>query len=260
MKVLLTGAAGDVGSRLRPGLLARYGALRLSDRRLVGPLAAGETFVRAELADPAQVAAAVDGVDAIVHLGGQPVEAPWATIRDANIEGVYNVFEAARLAGVRRVVFASSNHAVGFYARSTTIDERVAPRPDTRYGASKVFGEALAALYADKHGLQVTSLRIGNVADRPVDRRRLAIWLHPEDLLQLVRIGLEHPDVRCEILYGMSDNARAWWDNRRAVELGYRPRHRSEDFAAEVLARAEPVDEFAGRFQGGAFCSEERGD
>jgi uronate dehydrogenase len=237
-------------------LLAAYGPLRLSDVREPDALAEGETFVRADLADADAVQRAVDGVDAIVHLGGFSVEGPWETILAANIVGLHTLYEAALACGVPRIVFASSNHAVGFYPRSTTIDHAVPVRPDTRYGVSKAFGEALGALYADKHGLRVFNIRIGNVADAPIDRRRLAIWLHPEDLMQLVRIGLEHPDVRYEIVYGLSANARAWWDNRRAHALGYRPRHRAEDFAAQVLAREEPADPVGDRFQGGSYCTQ----
>ena len=135
------------------------------------------------------------------------VEGPWDTILNANIVGCYNVFEAAYRAGVKRVVFASSNHAVGFYPRAKKIGVDVTVRPDSRYGVSKAFGEALGAFYADKHGLRVTCLRIGNVGDAPLDSGRLAIWLKPEDLVQLIRIGLEHPDIRFEIFYGASDNA-----------------------------------------------------
>ncbi len=257
MNILLTGAAGDIGRRLRPMLRAVYGTLRLSDRESPGDLQPGESFVPAELSDPDAVARAVEGIDGIVHLGGFAVEGPWTTLLRSNIEGCYQVFEAARVAGVRRVVFASSNHAVGFYPRGQTIDASVPVRPDSRYGVSKAFGEALGALYADKFGLRVTCLRIGNVADAPLDRRRLSIWLHPADLMQLVRIGLEHPEVHYEILYGASDNARVWWDNRRAHALGYRPQARAEDFAAAVLSRAELPDPVADRYQGGTFCSQE---
>jgi uronate dehydrogenase len=122
---------------------------------------------------------------------------------------------------------------------------------------SKVFGEAMSALYADKHGLEVFCIRIGNVDEKPIDVRRLSIWLHPEDLVQLIRIGLEHPDIRYEIVYGASDNARAWWDNSRAVALGYRPAHRSEehlDHAFAGQAKTGP-DAIGDVFQGGAFCS-----
>lgn len=254
-RVLLTGAAGRVGIALRPLLLRAWGALRLTDRVTPADLAPGETFVPAELADLDAVRRAVADVDAVVHLGGCPTEAPWPAILESNLVGAYHLFEAAREAGVGRVVFASTNHVAGFYPRETTIPPEVTVRPDSRYGASKAFGEALGALYADKHGLRVLCVRIGNVGDRPIDRRRLAIWIHPEDLAQLVQLGVEHPALRYEVVWGASDNARGWWDNRRAHALGYAPRHRSEDHAAAVLARPEPADPVADRFQGGGFCA-----
>jgi uronate dehydrogenase len=169
------------------------------------------------------------------------------------------MFEAARRAGVKRIVFASSNHAVGFYPRSRTIGTAETVRPDSRYGVSKAFGESLGALYAFKHGIGVTCLRIGNFADRPVDARRLAIWISPDDLTQLVRIGLEHPDIMFEVLYGASDNARAWWDNARARELGYRPTGRSEDHVAQALAAQAKLapDPVGDHYQGGPFCTAE---
>jgi uronate dehydrogenase len=265
-RVLLTGAAGDVGRRLRRLLGPVYPELRLSDIKTPADLGAGDRFVPADLADLAQVEAAVDGVEGIIHLGGFSVEGPWETILNSNIVGCYNLFEAARRKGVQRVVFASSNHAVGFYPRHRRIGTDVTVRPDSRYGVSKAFGEALGALYADKHGLGVLCLRIGHVLDEPADRRRLSIWLKPEDLAQLVRIGLEHPDLRFEIFYGVSANERSWWDNGRAHAYGYRPTGRAEDYRDEALAAqaklaADPVGDF---FQGGPFCSEEfdakRGD
>ena len=257
--VLITGAAGDVGRRLQALLAGVYPNLRLSDVRTPADLAGEATFVPADLADMAQVERAVAGADAIVHLGGFSVEGPWETILNANIVGCYNLFEAARRHGVKRVVFASSNHAVGFYPRHRRIGVDAPVRPDSRYGVSKAFGEALAALYAYKHGLRTTSIRIGNVADRPVDKRRLSIWLKPEDLVQLVRIGLEHPDIVCEIFYGSSDNARGFWDNAQAFRFGYRPQGRAEDYRDEALKAdaalpANPIGEW---YQGGPFCSDE---
>lgn len=258
MRVLLTGASGGIGSRLRALLKPLYPDLVLSDVRALDDLDADENFIAADLADFDQVAAAVRGMDAIVHLGGISTEAPWDAILQANIIGAYNLYEAARQAGVKRIVFASSNHAVGFYPRSETTGANVTPLPDSRYGLSKVFGEGLGALYAMKHGIGTLAIRIGNVADEPIDKRRLAIWLKPEDLVQLIRIGLEMPNLTYEVVYGASDNERGWWDNRRAVELGFRPKGRSEDFATEVLAR-EPAtaDPIAEHFQGGTLCSAE---
>jgi uronate dehydrogenase len=258
-KVLVTGASGGIGTRLRRLLKPLYPELVLSDLRPPADLGADERFVAADLAKLDEVEAVVQGVEGVVHLGGHSVEGPWETILAANVVGTYNLFEAARRQGVKRVVFASSNHAAGFYPRRRTIDTEIVPLPDSRYGVSKVFGEAVGALYAMKHGLGVLSIRIGNVGDRPIDERRLAIWLHPEDLVSLIRIGLERPGLVYEVVWGMSDNARAWWDNRRAVELGYRPHHRAEDFAAEALAAqaALPGDPVGDVLQGGTFCSDE---
>ncbi|MGO9170981.1 MAG: NAD-dependent epimerase/dehydratase family protein [Rhodomicrobium sp.] len=257
-RILLTGAAGKVGSRLRLLLQPAYD-LVLSDIEPPADLGASETFIAADLAEAAAIERATAGVEGIIHLGGQSVEAPWETILRSNIVGTYNLFEAARKQGVKRVVYASSNHAVGFYPRSETIGTAVLPLPDTRYGVSKAFGEALGALYAYKYGLGVLCIRIGNVSDAPADERRLAIWLKPEDLVSLIRIGLEREDLLYEVVYGMSDNARRWWDNSRAHELGYQPAGRSGDFASAALAAQAglPADEIGDRFQGGSFCSEE---
>ncbi|MBZ0148060.1 MAG: NAD(P)-dependent oxidoreductase, partial [Pseudorhodoplanes sp.] len=173
-KVLITGASGDVGTRLRKLLKGVYPEIRISDIKKPVDLRPDEQFVQAELADMAQVEKAVAGIEGIVHLGGFSVEGPWETILNSNIVGCYNLFEAARKAGVKRVIFATSNHAVGFYPRSRKIGIDAPVRPDSRYGVSKAFGEALGAMYAYKHGLRVTCLRIGNVADAPIDLRRLS--------------------------------------------------------------------------------------
>src|SRR5918997_2671171 len=209
--VLITGAGGGVGTLLRRELAGKY-TLRLSDIR------------------------------AIVHLGGYSVEGPWDDILQANIVGCYNVFEAARQNGVKRILFATSNHAVGFYRRDETIDHRVYIKPDSRYGVSKVFGEALGSLYADKYGMEVFNMSIGNVGERPLDKRRLAIWFSPRDLAQLVTIGIEHPDVRFEIVYGVSGNTRSWYDNSNAYRLGSKPQDDAETQAEEGLAKKSPGD------------------
>jgi len=258
-KILVTGAAGGVGTRLRKLMKGLYPSIRWSDIRKPDDLAADEEFVVADLADLAAVEKIVAGVDGVVHLGGYSIEGPWQTILNSNIIGCYNVFEAAYRAGVQRVVFASSNHAMGFYPRTQTIGVNLTVRPDSRYGISKAFGEAVGAFYADKHGLRVTCLRIGNVGDAPLDQRRLAIWLKPEDLVQLIRIGLEHRDIHFEIFYGASDNADAWWDNSNARRFGYRPTGKAGDYRAEALAAQAklPPDPVGDRYQGGPFCSDE---
>ena len=257
--VLVTGAAGGIGSRLRMLLRGLYPQLRWSDIRRPADLASDETFVQADLADLAQVESLVAGVEGIVHLGGVSVEHPWDAVLSANIAGCYNLFEAARRQRVKRVVFASSNHAVGFYPRKRRIGVDAPVRPDSRYGVSKAFGEAIGALYAYKHGVRVTCIRIGNFGDAPVDHRRLAIWVSPEDLVQLVRIGLEHPDIRFEIFFGVSDNELGWWDNAAAFHYGYRPTGRAEDHVAAALAAQKvlPLDRVGDWYQGGPFCSAE---
>src|SRR6201993_2947088 len=238
-RVLITGAGGGIGRSLRETLRGVYPVLRLSDRVAPAPARDGEAIDRTEIFDIASVGHIVEGVDGIIHLGGNSGESTWEVILQSNIIGVYNVFEAARRAGVQRVVMATSNHAVGFYPRTQTIDHRVLPRPDGRYGLSKAFSEALASLYADKHEIGFLCVRIGNFGTRPIDKRRLSIWISPRDLTQLVRIGLEHPDIRYEIVYGVSNNQRSWYDNSNAYRLGYKPEDNSEPYAEAVLA-AEP--------------------
>jgi uronate dehydrogenase len=259
-RVLITGAAGSIGSYLRGTLRGKY-LLRLSDVQNIETLAEGEEFVAADVTDSNALPSLMEDVHGIVHLGGVPREDAWEPILDVNIVGTYNVFEAARQKGVERFIFASSNHAIGFYPRAQRIDTDVTVRPDSRYGVSKAFAEALGSLYADKYGLRVMCIRIGNVADEPVDLRRLSIWVSPRDLSQLVEIGLEHPDMRYEIVYGVSDNARGWWDNTNAERLGYAPRDRSEDYAEKVLARAPAPDpdSIPERVQGGDFAVIEKG-
>jgi uronate dehydrogenase len=257
MKTLLnTGATADVGTHLRRELAGKY-RLRLSDKRNLEKRK-GETFIRADIAKMADALRITRGVDAIVHLGGYSVEGPWPAILQANIVGCYHLFEAARRNGVKRIAFPTSNHAVGFYRRDQTIDHRVYPKPDSRYGVSKVFGEALGSLYADKYGMEVFLMRIGNVNPKPIDKRRLSLWFSPRDLAQLVSIGIDRPGIKFEIVYGISGNRRAWYDNANATRLGYRPQDDSEVFAGEILAKEPPVtDPIAEAHQGGVFCTAE---
>jgi len=258
-RVLITGAGGGIGRSLRETLRGVYPVLRLSDRVSLAPAQEREEVDQTDIADLAAVERMVAGVDGIIHLGGISGENTWEKILEGNIIGLYNVFEAARRAGVRRIVMATSNHAVGFYPRARTIDHNVVPRPDSRYGVSKAFSEALASLYADKHGIGFLCTRIGNFGERPIDSRRLSIWISPRDYTQLVRIGLEHPDIRFEIVYGVSNNRRSWYDNANAFRLGYRPQDDSEPYAGAILATAagQPTDPIAERYQGGTFCAAE---
>src|SRR6266403_3184990 len=258
-RVLITGAGGGIGRSLRETLRGTYPVLRLSDRVPLMPAREGEEVDRTDIADMAAAERMVAGVDGIIHLGGISGENTWENILQGNIIVLYNVFEAARRAGVKRIVMATSNHAVGFYPRSQIIDHRVVPRPDSRYGVSKAFSEALASLYADKHGIGFLCTRIGNFGVKPVDSRRLSIWISPRDYTQLVRIGLEHPDIHFEIVYGVSNNQRSWYDNSNASRLGYRPQDDSEPYAEAVLAAeaGQPADPIAEHYQGGTFCAAE---
>jgi uronate dehydrogenase len=257
--LLITGAAGGVASQLRPLLRGVYPHVRLTDLRAPDHLEEGESFVGADLAELGEVEKVVAGVQAVIHFGGVSVEGPWEDILEANIAGCRNLFEAARRQCVERIVFASSNHVVGYFPRHRRIGTGDPVRPDSRYGVSKAFGEALGAMYAYKYGMRVACIRIGHVADAPVDRRRLSSWVSPQDFAQLVRIGLESPSLRYEIFYGASANERSWWDNSAAYRYGYRPTGRAEAFrdrveAAERETAGSAVDEW---YQGGPFCAAE---
>ena len=256
-QILITGAAGSVARLIRPILRQSY-RLRLSDVRPVPDPVDTEEVAMADLGDMAALRAAAAGVDGIVHLGGFSLETDWQTIHAANIAGAYNLFEAARLEGVKRMVYASSGHAMGFYPRIETIPVDVTVRPDSRYGLSKAFGEALASLYAYKYGMEALTIRIGTLSAKPAAERRLrAIWVSPRDLCQLIGIGLETPGIRHEIVYGVSENAASWWDNSNAYRLGYHAQDRAEDFDGEAVTDYGAGNPQADLNQGGVFCTEE---
>lgn len=266
--VLLTGAAGGLGTLMRE-LLPPYGyRLRLFDQRTIEKIehienTAGELeAITAELADKEALREAVRGVDAIVHFAGISLEAPFEKILRANIEGTYHLYEAAREAGVRRIVFASSNHAVGFTPRpadgSGAIGVDTPRRPDTYYGLSKGFGEDLASLYRDLHGIETVSVRIGSCCPEPTTVRMLSTWLSPADAARLLHAALTAPDVGHTVVYGSSANTRLWWDLSSARALGYEPQDDSEPYAAELLAAQGELDpdnpEHA--HLGGTFCTD----
>ncbi len=252
-RVLITGAAGAIGRTLHAGLAGRYPLLRLADVREIAAIGAEQQPVRADLADFDAMLRVTDGIDCIVHLAGVPREGAWDVILPNNIIGTYNLFEAARLNRVRRVVFASSNHAVGFHPVSRRLDPDSLPRPDTRYGVSKIFGEALGRLYADKHGLSVACLRIGSFRERPEDERQLSTWISPRDMVELARCCIEAPEYHFLMLYGVSANTRSRWDNGDAALIGFCALDDAEAYAADV--NREPAGDVAARFHGGGFCA-----
>ena len=256
-RLLLTGAAGGLGRVLRPRLKACCDTLRVSDVAELGTAAAGEELRPARLEDKAAMRALLEGVDAVVHLGGISTEQPFEAILEANIRGVFHLYEAARIHGVKRIVFASSNHVTGFYKQSETIDATMPVRPDGYYGLSKAFGENLAQFYFDRYGVETVSLRIGSSFAEPADRRMLASFLSFDDLERLVVAALTAPVVGHSIIYGMSDNATTWWDNTPARHIGYRALDSAEPFRAAVEARQPSIDPIqpTARYQGGAFVT-----
>jgi uronate dehydrogenase len=246
---------GGLGRVLRPRLRPRCTLLRVSDIAAMEPAQQGEEVVEAALEDRAAVDGLLRGVDAVVHLGGISTEQPFDAILQANIVGAYNVYEAARRHGVRRIVFASSNHVTGFYRQDEVISPTMPVRPDGHYGLSKAFGENLARFYFDRYGIESVCLRIGSCFPEPKDRRMLATWLSYGDLERLVLASLTAPVVGHSIAYGLSDNTARWWDNTCARHLGFRPQDSSEPFRAAREA-AQPTPDRADPaviYQGGAF-------
>ena len=254
-RILLTGAAGGLGRALRPRLRKRCSLLRVSDIAAMESAGPGEEVVPAALEDRAAVDALLQGMDAVVHLGGISTEQPFDAVLPANIVGVYNLYEAARRHGVKRIVFASSNHVTGFYRQDEVIDATMPVRPDGYYGLSKAFGENLARFYFDRYGIETACLRIGSAFPEPRDRRMLSTWLSYDDLERLVLACLTAPVVGHSIVYGMSDNTTTWWDNTPARHLGFRPKDSSEPFRAAREAAQPALDrqDPAVIYQGGAF-------
>ncbi len=255
-RILITGAAGKIGDALRKGLRGSSPLIRLLDTASLGAAAAGEDIHTADIRDVAALERAMAGIECVVHLAGASEEAAWDRVLPLNIEGCYNVFECARRQGVKRVIFASSNHAIGFQRRERFLDNTVAVRPDSRYGVSKVFGEALGRLYADKHGISVACLRIGTfrTPDRPVDARGLLTWISHRDMVQLTRRCIDHPQYHFVIVYGVSGNLRSRWDNSNVKFLGYRPEDDSEVFAAEIFAEGKKENDISAQFHGAHYC------
>ncbi|MBC9742272.1 NAD(P)-dependent oxidoreductase [Pseudomonas syringae pv. syringae] len=256
-RLLLTGAAGGLGKVLRETLRPYTKVLRLSDIAEMAPAVDGSEEVQVcDLADKNAVHQLVEGVDAIVHFGGVSVERPFEEILGANICGVFHIYEAARRHGVKRVIFASSNHVIGFYKQTETIDAHSPRRPDSYYGLSKSYGEDMASFYFDRYGIETVSIRIGSSFAEPQNRRMMSTWLSFADLTQLIELSLYTPDVGHTVVYGVSDNKTVWWDNRLASKLDYKPKDSSEVFREKVDAQPLPAaDDPAMLYQGGAFVA-----
>lgn len=252
--ILLTGAAGRLGAVLRPSLLAKYGALRCTDIA-PAPLLAGEDFRRCDLGDAAAVADVVAGCRAIVHFGAATNECEFPELLHTNIVGTYNVFEAARRHGIARIVFASTGHVVGFHLKNGKIDVDAPHRPDSIYGLSKCFGEDLARLYWDKHGIECAALRIGVCGHGPPGGPFAPIWLSEADLRRLVEACLDAPLVGFTVVYGSSDNLELPWHNAGAAHIPFVPIDRNHD-GARVDTTPQMTGDPAALFIGGTFCAD----
>ena len=260
-KLVLTGAAGRLGSWLREPLTKLCGELVSSDIvDGLGALYPGERYQRADLAKYDDIHALLEGAQMVVHFGAFVDEAPFETLLGPNFIGAYNVWEAAHRHGLRRVVYASSIHAVGMHKRRDFIGIDAPHRPDTFYGLAKCFAEDLASLYWDKRGLEAVCLRILSAA-QVSSARALGTWLSYSDLIQLVTRAIDTPTVGFSVVYGVSDNDRVPVDNGKASFLGYRPKDNAEQFAAKILGQAPPpdTDDLAQMLHGGPFASVELG-
>ena len=254
-RLLLTGAGGGIGKVLRQRIKPWADIVRLSDLSDLGPAGDGEEIVRCDLADRAAVLKMVDGVDAVLHFGGISVEDRFEPIMQANILGLHYLYEAVHKAGVKRVVYASSSHVVGYYPTTELVDADMPLRPDGFYGISKCFGEALSRYYYDRFGIETVCIRIGSAFPEPKTARMMTTYLSYDDLLRLIERALFTPRVGHTITFGTSDNDTRWWDNRKAGHLGYRPQDSSAPFAAQfpgTSQRPAPDDRTA-TFQGGPF-------
>lgn len=254
-KILVTGASGHLG-----GMLFRSLA-NLGYKRLVGTdlkkknIEKNKKFISANLKNLKAITKITRGVHAIIHFGAIPIEDTQSNILQNNIIGTYNLFEAARINKVKRIIFASSNHAIGFHRRTTKLNQFSNQRPDSHYGLSKAFGEELARFYADKFNIKSMCIRIGTCLRAPEDRRHLSTWISYDDLTQLVDIGIKHKAIHHEIVYGASNNKKSWWNNSKAVQLGYKPKDSADQFDIRLLSKNEYKDKIALLFQGGVFVS-----
>ncbi|MFK7889441.1 MAG: NAD-dependent epimerase/dehydratase family protein [Granulosicoccus sp.] len=239
-RLLITGAAGHLGGIARQGLGHLADTLRLSDISTIEKAQDNEEIVPCDLTGKDAVQSLVSGCDGIVHMGGCRNENTWLRVREANIDGLFNLYEAARKNSKPRIVFASSNHAIGCYRQNERLDARSATRPDGLYGVSKVFGEALASMYFDKFGIETASVRIGSCLDEPKNHRMLSTWLSPSDFLYLIECIFRVPVLGCPIIYGASNNDASWWNNDAVAYLGWQPKDNAEAFRKKLDASLPP--------------------
>jgi uronate dehydrogenase len=253
--VLLTGASGNLGRMLTTALAAEGWTLRLTDiTPFPEPVPRGATFTRADLNDGVTILRLAEGCEAIVHLGGVSVERPFEEVLGPNIRGLYHIYEAARRERAR-VIFASSNHSVGFHERTSTLAADTQFLPDGFYGLSKAYGELMGRLYWFKHGVESVFVRIGSCFPEPTNARMLASWLSYPDLARLVVRCVTTERVGCRVVWGASDNQRmTWWRDDDRATVGWTPQDSADPFAGQLAGKVsgDPIEE---RYMGGNFCS-----
>jgi uronate dehydrogenase len=254
-RLLLTGAGGGLGRILRDRIKPWANIVRVSDIVDLGDAREAEEVVQCDLSDKAAVLAMMVGVDAVLHFGGISTESHFEAILSANIQGTYNIYEAVHKCGVKRVIFASSNHTVGFYRTTDLVDADMPVRADGMYGISKCFGETLSRYYFDRFGIETVCLRIGSSFPQPLTPRMMVTYFSYEDLIEHVRCSLFAPRVNHTIAFGVSKNAARWWDDRKAAHLGFQAKDSSSKFADLFpdTAHYPAQDDVATIFQGGAF-------
>ncbi|MFT5504701.1 MAG: uronate dehydrogenase [Gammaproteobacteria bacterium] len=256
-RILITGAAGNLGRELRKSLGHLATTIRLTDRGEMAEAQENEEVMPCELSDFEGIMKVVEGCDAIVHFGAAPVERPWAEILDSSIIGGYNIYEAARRHGVKRIIYASSIHSVGYERREAGADTDTPHNPDTLYGVSKCFVEDLAKMYFNKFGIETACLRINSCFPKPRDRRHMATWQSFADLVHLVERCLVSERIAHTVVYGISNNQEAFFSNHKVAHLGYQPKDSAEDYREDIEATTRPGDPFdpAVEFVGGFLCA-----
>ena len=228
--ILLTGAAGALGEQLRKTLSQNCNLLKISDKEKLLKKFENEEVNLADLSSAEAMIDLTKNIDCVVHMGGQSIEGSWSNVLNSNIIGMYNLYEGCRKNNVKRVIWASSVHTVGFYPRSAVIDSKVPPRPDSNYGLSKVFGESLAQYYWDKYKIETVSVRIYSCLAKPKDHRILSTWLSYDDLRSLIVACINTSNVEHSIIFGVSNNDSVLVDNKYAKHIGYKPKDNAEHF------------------------------
>jgi uronate dehydrogenase len=255
-KVALSGAGGQLGRFLRSALLEKGVDLRSAGGRSpLEDLRPGEDVMHGDLRQAEVVDRLLAGVDVLIHMAGTSVERPLPEIIENNLVGLHAVYEGARRHRVKRIVFSSSNHAIGMHDVGTKLGLDCDFRPDGFYGLSKMWGEGMARLYWDKHGIESVCVRIGSAIPKPTEFRQLSTWFGLEDLLDFTMRCIETPEVGYVVCWGVSNNTRSYWAPTSCAVLGYYPKQNSEDYAPEILGQPNPLSEIGQRYQGGSFAA-----